>query len=421
MTYQRNAAREPAAGDFDTSEDARLAALDSYDILDTPSEEAFDRITRLARKIFGVSMATVTLLDGHRQWFKSRQGVSDCETERGPALCNVAMKLERPLVVPDTHVDARFENNPLVIGSPFVRFYAGAQLRTPNGFVIGTLCAMDSRPRPFDDGDVAILRDLAQLVLSELELRKIAMHDALTGAISRRGLREELKRSIALAVRHKHELSCVMFDLDHFKAINERHGHGVGDLALKAAVEACRTELRATDTVGRFGGEEFAVILPHTSRKAALEVAEKIRASLARVYVQADTGPVRMTASFGVASLDAGACDVDQIIKRAEVALCEAKATGRNNCKLWTASEPGETIESNALRRVLKAGLITFNAGSSTIDCTVRGLSKSGALLNVISTADIPLRFKLGIAADEMHRLCSVVAKRDKQIEVAFE
>src|SRR6201994_3364330 len=369
MSFSAMNARELIVDSGEAAEQARLAALDGYDILDTPSEEAFDRITRLAQKIFSVSMSTVTLLDGHRQWFKSRQGVSDCETERGPALCNVAIGLNRPLVVCDTHLDARFEKNPLVVGAPFVRFYAGAQLRSPDGFVIGTLCVMDTQSRAFDDGDVAILKDLAQLVMSELELRKIAMHDALTGALSRRGLRDELKRTMALAARHKHELSCVMFDLDHFKIINDRHGHGVGDLALKAAAEACRSQLRATDSIGRFGGEEFVVVLPHTSRKAALDVAEKIRAALARVYVQAETGPVRITASFGVASMDAVACDVDQILKHADSALYAARAAGRNNCKAWVASEASDSVEPNALRRVLKAGVISFNAGNSTIDC----------------------------------------------------
>src|ERR1700759_3748923 len=172
MTHSLSTARELPIEAGAAGEDARLAALDSYDILDTPSEEAFDRITRLARKIFNVSMSTVTLLDGHRQWFKSRQGVSDCETERRPALCNVAISLDRPLVVTDTHLDARFQNNPLVLGAPFLRFYAGAQLRSTDGFAIGTLCVMDTVPRSFDDGDASILSDLAQLVMSELGLRR---------------------------------------------------------------------------------------------------------------------------------------------------------------------------------------------------------------------------------------------------------
>src|SRR5579871_3100914 len=89
-------------------EQERLAALDNYDVLDTAPEEAFDRVTRLVRSIFGVSMSTVTLIDGHRQWFKSQQGMPGTETGRAPALCNVAIQQPRPLVIPDTLQDNRF-------------------------------------------------------------------------------------------------------------------------------------------------------------------------------------------------------------------------------------------------------------------------------------------------------------------------
>ena len=236
----------------------------NYDVLDTPQEEAFDRVTRLVRSIFGVSMSTVTLIDGHRQWFKSQQGMPNQETERGPALCNAAINHSRPLIVPDTLQDRRFADNPFVTGAPFIRFYAGVQLRSPEGHAVGTLCAMHDQPRTFDNAQLAILVDLAKTVTSELELRTLATRDALTGALSRRALREEFSRAISLARRHKFELSCIFFDLDHFKTVNDTHGHGVGDLVLRACVEACRGELRATDTIGRFGGEEFAVLLPHT-------------------------------------------------------------------------------------------------------------------------------------------------------------
>jgi|ERR1700690_3647840 hypothetical protein len=104
------------------NEQDRLAALDNYDVLDTPQEEAFDRVTRLVRSIFGVSMSTVTLIDGHRQWFKSQHGMPNQETERGPALCNAAINHPRPLIVPDTLQDPRFANNPFVVGAPFIRF-----------------------------------------------------------------------------------------------------------------------------------------------------------------------------------------------------------------------------------------------------------------------------------------------------------
>src|ERR1700742_5262533 len=190
-------------GMSEAREQDRLTALDQYDVLDTPPEEAFDRVTRLVRSIFGVSMSTVTLIDGHRQWFKSQQGMANTETGRAPALCNVAIQLPRPLVVPDTLQDNRFADNPCVVGPPFIRFYAGVQLRSPEGHAIGTLCAMHDQPKTFDQTQLTILGDLAKTVTSELELRTVATRDGLTGALSRRGLQEEMSRAISLARRHK--------------------------------------------------------------------------------------------------------------------------------------------------------------------------------------------------------------------------
>jgi hypothetical protein len=146
-------------------------------------------------------------------------------------------------------------------------------------------------------------------------------------------------------------------------------------------------------------------------------VAEKIRNAVARCRVEGETGPVRFTASFGVAALDGSDIDVDQMLKRADTALYAAKAAGRNNCQMWHEQQP----ESGLLRRVLKAGQITFNGGRSTIECTIRGLSKSGAMIQVISTAGVPERFKLGVVSEELHRMCKIAQKRDNQIEVVFE
>lgn len=239
-------------------EQARLATLDRYDILDTPAEEAFDRITRLTRRIFDVPMSPITLIDGHRQWFKSRAGASNSETPREPALCDVAMRGGRPLIVPGTMTDERFSTNPFVVGEPHIRFYAGVPLRTPEGHCIGMLCAMDIKPRTFFDDQVDTLRDLAFIVMSELELRVLAMTDGLTGALSRRAFRQELDRAFSLALRHKHDLSCIMLDLDHFKAVNDQHGHSAGDQVLSAAAAVCREELRKSDPSGRMGRSPVA-------------------------------------------------------------------------------------------------------------------------------------------------------------------
>lgn len=404
--------------DIAAREDERLAALARYDVLDTPAEENFDRITRLVKQIFRVPMATLTLIDGHRQWFKSQEGLDVCETDRGPAFCSLTIRQTEALVVHDTLEDARFRNNPFVTGEPHVRFYAGAQLVTPDGHTIGTLCALDTKPRDFDDGQVSILKDLAAIVMSELELRLLSTTDGLTGALTRRAFREEGSRAITLALRHHHDLSCIMLDLDHFKSVNDGHGHAVGDLVITACVEVCRQELREADLIGRVGGEEFAILLPYTDRTTAMQVAEKIRNAIERVFVRSERGPVRISASLGVASTDLSVGDIDDLLKRADLALYAAKGNGRNCCELWQAPDP---VPSLARRRVFKAGKIAFNGGHSVIDCTVRGLSDTGASLDVMNSTGLPDVFKLQISADQVSRLCRMTVRHEKQIEVEFE
>jgi diguanylate cyclase (GGDEF)-like protein len=155
-------------------ERARLAELDAYEILDTPPEAAFDRVTALAARLLGAPIALVSLVADDRQWFKSRVGLEACGTPRSVSFCAHALAEDAPLVITDAKLDPRFAANPLVAGAPGVRFYAGAPLRTPRGHVIGTLCVIDTVPRPFglSDHDRRTLADLAALVVDELELRR---------------------------------------------------------------------------------------------------------------------------------------------------------------------------------------------------------------------------------------------------------
>lgn len=157
------------------NEKQRLAALRRLLILDTPPEDRFDRIAAFAAKEFGVPMALVSLVDRDRQWFKSNFGLEARETPRDISFCGHAVALSAPLVVPDALEDPRFADNPLVTGHPYVRFYAGAGLRLPYGEVVGTLCVMDRRPRPFDQLDVAVLCGVRDLVVEEL-LRREEVH-----------------------------------------------------------------------------------------------------------------------------------------------------------------------------------------------------------------------------------------------------
>jgi diguanylate cyclase (GGDEF)-like protein len=318
--------------DHAAHEKERLAALLRYDVLDTPPEEAFDRATRLARTLLGVPIATVAFIDSHRQWFKSGYGMPAKEVPRDMALCNHAIEKDGPLVIPDTLVDPRFAENPLVVGEPHIRFYGGVSLRTGDGHKIGTLCVIDSKPRRFGPGQVALLTDLSRVVVDALELRLLANTDSLTGVMSRRAFRDAAQRDFALARRHKQELSCIRIDIDNFKHVNDTYGHATGDIVLQGIVHICRRNLRASDYVGRLGGEEFGVILPQTSARSALQVAERLRKGIERENFVTPFGALKVTASLGVAPCDKTVSDVGALLRRVDVALYGAKSTGRNRC-----------------------------------------------------------------------------------------
>lgn len=311
-------------------ERSRLAALARYDILDTPPEDAFDRVTRIVRRALRVPMATVTFIDAHRQWFKSRQGISASEGERNIALCDFAIRQREPLIVPDTHKDDRFSANPLVTGEPRLRFYAGVPLRDPNGYELGTLCAMDTVPRELGNDELEMLTDLSRVVMSEMELRVLASEDSLTGTLSRRSFRAEASKALALAQRHHHDVSCILFDLDHFKSVNDTYGHPVGDIVLADTAAVCRSLLRESDIFGRMGGEEFAILLPHTGKHASAAVAEKLREAISAQLFTANERTFKVTASMGVVTAVQGRLVLDAMLKLADDGLYRAKASGRD-------------------------------------------------------------------------------------------
>jgi PAS domain S-box-containing protein len=154
------------------TERQRLAALAQYRILDTPAEGPFDDIVRIAASICGVPMASITLVDDHRQWFKAAIGMGVSETPRDLAFCAHTIQGRETLIVNDATLDDRFSHNPLVIGDPKLRFYAGAPLVTADGFPLGALCVLDSRPREITTEQRELLEALARQVMTQLELRQ---------------------------------------------------------------------------------------------------------------------------------------------------------------------------------------------------------------------------------------------------------
>ena len=179
------------------NETTRLAALRRADILDTPPEAAFDRLTRIASQLTGTPIALVSLIDGERQWFKAKTGLDASETPRDWAFCaHAILRPNEVLIVPDTAADPRFRGNPLVTAAPNIRFYAGAPIVTQDGHALGTVCAIDSKPRnDIGQREAAILIELAHVAADEIELRRLARQ--LDGEIRQR------HRAEAEAVRQR--------------------------------------------------------------------------------------------------------------------------------------------------------------------------------------------------------------------------
>jgi diguanylate cyclase (GGDEF)-like protein len=250
-------------------ESARLAALHGLGLLDTPGEERFDRITRLARRLFGVPMATISLVDEERQWFMSHPGLEIGQTPRDISFCGHAILGDQIMEVPDAAADPRFHDNPLVTGEPYVRFYAGCPLKTPDGSKIGTLCVMDRAPRQLSAEDRALLRDLAEMAEQELSALRLATTDDLTGLSNRRGFIALAQQALAMCRRVRQSACLSFFDIDGLKAVNDRLGHAAGDELIRRFANVLIHAYRDSDVIARLGGDEFVVLMTYCSQAVA--------------------------------------------------------------------------------------------------------------------------------------------------------
>ena len=334
-----------------TNEQARLTALEGLGLLYTPAEERFDRITRLACRLLDAPIAMVTLVDATCQWFKSKQGTRDSEDARTLSFCAHAILEEGTMVVPNTLLDPRFADNPLVTGEPFIRFYAGHPLKALDGSQVGTLCVIDRRPREIGPADLEVLRDLAALIDNEIRMEVLSqaqldlirerdamyrksMLDSLTHLWNRQAILDVLERELARSRRTGEPVGVLMADVDHFKGINDTHGHLAGDAALQEIARRLRASVRPYDAIGRYGGEEFLVILAGCGTELTRRIGEKIRSRVGLAPV--DLGQIRIpvTVSLGAASSDVVGADPLALVAAADAALYRAKAAGRDRVEL---------------------------------------------------------------------------------------
>ncbi|MEM7454108.1 MAG: GAF domain-containing SpoIIE family protein phosphatase [Planctomycetota bacterium] len=200
------------------TEKERLQELRSLNLLDTPPEERFDRLVRLARSIFKVPVAYIALVDSERQWFKAKCGIAASETGRDVSFCSHTVARNKPLIIDDALEDKRFVDNPLVTGEPFVRFYAGYPLKGPDGNNIGTLCLVDSKPRKMSEHELSIFRDLAVAVEHELQMVDVieTQRELLVARQELDRAQEQIEGELLKAARYVHEQIPEKLKTDHF-------------------------------------------------------------------------------------------------------------------------------------------------------------------------------------------------------------
>ncbi|MCR9080545.1 MAG: sensor domain-containing diguanylate cyclase [Hyphomonadaceae bacterium] len=234
---------------------------------------------------------------------------------------------------------------------PKMKALAGVPLTDPNGKRFGTLCIADPNARTFSDAEMTLLgsfgqlvsndicmrsaaryavRDLVELEQEKCDLFELATIDPLTKALNRRAFMRFGERELNRFKRDNTRLSALMLDIDHFKQVNDVHGHAVGDRVLTKMVSVAASVVREEDLIGRLGGEEFAIVLVDSGADAAARVADRIRQAIKQVKFPGDGGPFNVTVSIGVAEPLPMEASIDDVLERADAALYQAKRSGRD-------------------------------------------------------------------------------------------
>ena len=333
----------PEGGYLSLAESQRLKDLNALNLLYTPAEERFDRITRLTARVLQAPIATISFIAGDKQWLKSSVGMPMAEIPRELSFCGHAIEAHHPLIIPDTTQDERFAQNPLVTGNPNVRFYAGQPIHAGARSCVGALCVMDTLPRRPSRAGLDTLRDLAVIVERELtrvmqgsfQESLIKSQDPLARRDSIDGLTQMWKRNVIMDLAHLEcaaasrgsPLILLLVDIDHLNQINETYGTQAGDTVLFEVAARLRQSVREVDVIGRYGAGTFLVLLRAGIIDSKL-VAERIREAVARHSVPGMDMPI--TVSIGVAAAKTVSPSPALLISAADKAMRQAKENGRN-------------------------------------------------------------------------------------------
>lgn len=318
------------------NEALRLRAVRSYEILDTLPEVDFDTLTRVAAHAFDAPAAVIGLMDSERLWFKSQIGLDVQQLDRQIAFCaHAIMKPEELLVVEDLRKDPRFEGNPLVTHAPHLCFYAGAPLIDHQGYALGTIAVVDTKPRTLSETQRILLRDLSTMVVSALENRHraimlghLAMTDHLTGLANRAQFERTLNSEMAHSRRTGESFTLLYMDLDDFKKINDNFGHASGDEVLCEVAGRMADQVRTEDLLARLGGDEFGIFMRPSAEESPESLARRIVEVVSAPITLANGSKVSVGISVGIATYADTIDSMNTLLAQADRALYEVKRKG---------------------------------------------------------------------------------------------
>ncbi|WP_018151252.1 sensor domain-containing diguanylate cyclase [Leeia oryzae] len=330
------------------NEPERIASLRRMLMLSTPDEEAFDRVTRTAQRMFNVPVVLISLIDENRQWFKSCIGLPVRETGRDVSFCGHAILKNELFVIENALQDERFADNPLVLGPPHVIFYAGRPLRNPEGFLIGTLCLIDHAPRTFTPDDRKALEDLGHWIeliflgrelsesqramLDELdESRRNQMLDPMLNIWRYDAVTDMLKREVSRSYRIKKPLALLLIEIDGMDKIVAEHGSGARDAAHLDLVRNLKSVMRAFDTIGRYRESQFLVILPEADEAHLTPLIERLTWAVTALPCLVADALIDITVSIGLCYSDflVETPNALELLRRAELALHAGRRDGK--------------------------------------------------------------------------------------------
>jgi diguanylate cyclase (GGDEF)-like protein len=330
------------------NETGRLASLRGLGILDTPAEARFDSITRLAQRLLRVEASMISLVDERRIWYKSTTGTAS-ESERSAfSFCAQAIQKSEPLLVEDATSHPLFCNNPIVQGATPMRFYAGIPLRTADGYQHGTLCVVDRERRSLTADELDDLRALAANAERELNLKvwseaqtaliqelqaaqQAARLDGLLRTWSRGTFEQIAEAELAVAHHSGSSGGFAILDVDHFKSINDTHGHAAGDAVLREVARRVRESIRSNDVLGRYGGDELVLLVTDINEHDFARRLESLRNSV-RAPIPVGEVEITCTLSIGATWWGTGAVPPTFVamLNRADHELYKVKRGGRD-------------------------------------------------------------------------------------------